>query len=141
MAENKTKETSASVEEFIAALASKQQQADSRELIKIFEDASGYPPKMWGPSIIGFGSYHYKYASGHEGDSPLAGFSPRKGSISLYMSCDVKGQHADLLSKLGKHKAAKSCVYINKLADANPEIIAKMVKASIQETLTLYPQQ
>jgi hypothetical protein len=140
MAENKTKETEASVEEFIAALASAQQQADSRELLKIFEKASGYPPKMWGPSIIGFGSYHYKYASGHEGDAPLAGFSPRKGSISLYMSCDVDGQHADLLSKLGKHKAAKSCVYINKLADADPEIIGQMVKASIKETLALYPQ-
>ena len=141
MAENKTTETSASVEEFIAALPSARQQADSKELLKIFEKASGFPPKMWGPSIIGFGRYHYKYASGREGDSLLVGFSPRTGSISLYMSCDVNGQHANLLSKLGKHKAAKACIYINKLADANPEIIGQMVKASIKETLALYPQQ
>lgn len=141
MAENKTKETEVSVADFIAALKSPQQQADSRALVKIFEDASGFPPKMWGPTIIGFGRYHYKYASGREGDSLLVGFSPRKGSISLYMSCDVNGQHADLLSKLGKHKAAKACIYINKLADANPEIIGQMVKASIKETLALYPQQ
>lgn len=141
MAENKTKVTMVSVADFIAALESPQQKADSLELVKIFENASGFPPKMWGPSIIGFGSYHYKYASGHEGDAPLAAFSPRKGSISLYLSCDGSGHDALLLAKLGKHKAAKSCVYINKLADANPEIIAQLIDVGIKDTLSKYPQR
>lgn len=139
MAENKTKETDASVADFIAALEVPQQRADSLELVKIFEKAGGYSAKMWGPSIIGFGSYHYKYASGREGDAPLAGFSPRKGSISLYMSCDVNGQHTHLLPKLGKFTMGKSCIYIKKLADADPEVIEQMVKASMEETLAMYP--
>lgn len=138
MPENKTKETDSSVWDFIQAVENEQKRQDSLALIEILKDASGHEPKMWGTSIIGFGSYHYKYQSGHEGDAPLVGFSPRKNAITLYFSCDVNSQHADLLAKLGKHKTGKGCVYINKLSDVNPEIIKGLAKASISFTLEKY---
>jgi uncharacterized protein YdhG (YjbR/CyaY superfamily) len=100
--------------------------------------ATGFEPKMWGPSIIGFGSYHYKYASGHEGDAPLVGFSPRKTAISLYIYFSTESKD-ELLSKFGKHKAAKGCIYINKLADIDIEILKIMITASVKELQKLYP--
>ncbi|MDX5478670.1 MAG: DUF1801 domain-containing protein [Cyclobacteriaceae bacterium] len=138
MSENKTKATDQSVMDFIEAVENEQKRMDSLALIELLKDASGNNPKMWGSSIIGFGSYHYKYQSGHEGDAPLVGFSPRKNAITLYFSCDVNGQHADLLAHLGKHKTGKGCVYINKLSDVNPEIIKELAKASISFTLEKY---
>lgn len=140
MAENKTKETDNSVEDFINAVENERKRQDSFELVRLFEEISGFGPKMWGDSIIGFGSYHYKYDSGREGDFLLIGFSPRKSAISLYLSCDIEGQHAPLLSNLGKFKNGKGCIYVKKLEDINLEVLKKLVKASIDFTLAKYPR-
>ncbi|RPA68075.1 DUF1801 domain-containing protein [Cyclobacteriaceae bacterium YHN15] len=139
MPENKTKETEASVRDFIDQVESAQKRLDSHVLIEILKEISGFEPKMWGPSIIGFGSYHYKYQSGHEGDAPLIGFSPRKNAISLYFSCDVNGEHPELLAKLGKFKTGKGCLYVNKLSDVDIEILKALAKDSIKITLEKYP--
>ena len=138
MPENKTKETEASVKDFIDQVESAQKRLDSHVLIEILKEISGFEPKMWGPSIIGFGSYHYKYQSGHEGDAPLVGFSPRKSAISLYFSCDINGEHGELLEKLGKFKTGKGCLYVNKLSDVNIEILKQLAKDSIKFTLEKY---
>src|ERR1700749_662687 len=129
MAKNKTTETESSVIDFINNTVEDEiKRNDAFELIKIMQQQTGFEAKMWGPSIIGFGSYHYKYASGHEGDAPLAGFSPRKPSISLYVY--LAADKEELLSKLGKHKASKGCVYIKKLADIDLEILKIMISSS-----------
>lgn len=139
MAENKTKETEKSVEEFINAVGDEKKRQDSFELVKVLREVSGFEPKMWGDSIVGFGSYHYKYESGREGDFLLVGFSPRKNAISLYLSCDIEGQHAPILSKLGKFKNGKSCLYVNRLEDINVEVLKDLVKASMDFTMNKYP--
>lgn len=139
MAKNKTTETENNVEDFISAFVDDEtKRKDSFELIKIMQEVTGFEPKMWGPSIIGFGSYHYKYASGHEGDAPLAAFSPRKAAISLYVY-SPSDEKEELLSKLGKHKASKGCLYVKKLADIDVEILKKMISLSIENTKKLYP--
>lgn len=139
MAKNKTAETQTSVLDFINTfVADETKRGDAFELVKIMQKVTGFEPKMWGPSIIGFGSYHYKYASGHEGDAPLAGFSPRKAAISLYVYLSPE-KREDLLSKLGKHRAAKGCIYIKKLSDINIEILKEMVSASVEYLQKLYP--
>lgn len=138
MAKNKTTETKSSVIDFINNTVEDEiKRNDAFELIKIMQQQTGFEAKMWGPSIIGFGSYHYKYASGHEGDAPLAGFSPRKPSISLYVY--LTSDKEELLSKLGKHKAAKGCIYIKKLADIDIEILKIMISSSVKELQKLYP--
>lgn len=138
MAKNKTNETQNSVTAFIEAVPDQVKQHDSWQLIEIMQKLTGCEPKMWGPSIIGFGSYHYKYASGHEGDAPLAGFSPRKDAISLYLwpTFDAK---ETLLQNFGKFKAAKSCIYIKKLADIDLKVLEELVALSIKEVKILYP--
>lgn len=124
--ELKTKETDASVIGYIEEDVIPKRREDAYKLIDIFTEASGYEPKMWGPSIIGFGSYHYKYASGHEGDAPLVGFSPRKAKISLYVTTrDPKREK--LLENFGKYTSGKSCVYINKLEDIDTEVLKKLI--------------
>ena len=139
MAKNKTTETESSVADFINTFVDNEvKRNDAFELIEIMNQATGFEPKMWGPSIIGFGSYHYKYASGHEGDAPLVGFSPRKTAISLYIYFSTENKEG-LLSKFGKHKAAKGCIYINKLADIDIEILKIMIAASVKELQKLYP--
>lgn len=135
-AKPKTTETTKSVSAFIKAVEDKQKQQDAFELVKIMQEVSGFEPKMWGPSIIGFGSYHYKYESGHEGDSPLVGFSPRKAEFSLYIA-NFEGKE-ELLKKFGKHKSAKACVYIKKLEDVDIAILKKMVKGSIKHYQSKY---
>jgi len=141
MAKNKTTETENNVEDFISAFVDDEtKRKDSFELIKIMQEVSGFEPKMWGPSIIGFGSYHYKYDSGHEGDAPLAAFSPRKAAISLYVY-SPSDEKEELLSKLGKHKASKGCLYVKKLADIDIEILKKMITLSIENTKKLYPDK
>ncbi|WP_291286023.1 DUF1801 domain-containing protein [Flavobacterium sp.] len=140
MAKNKTTATESSVVDFVNAIDDEVKRNDAFELIKIMQNISGFEAKMWGPSIIGFGSYHYKYASGHEGDAPLAGFSPRKAAISLYVYLSDK-KREELLSKLGKHKSAKACIYIKKLSDVDLEIVKEMIKISLELTLKLYPPQ
>src|SRR5271157_1982800 len=130
MAENKTKPTKLSVAAFIDALTDQARRADAKVLVKLMQSAAGEKPKRWGPSIIGFGSYHYKYESGREGDMPLIGFSPRKAATVLYnliASDDCKA----LLPKLGKHTTGKGCLYIKKLADVDQQVLEAMVVKSL----------
>ncbi|CAN5158937.1 hypothetical protein BH09BAC1_BH09BAC1_12920 [soil metagenome] len=131
MAENKTKPTEVSVEAFLSTVEDVQKQADSKALIAIMQEIAGEPAKMWGPSIIGFGQYHYKYASGHEGDAPLLGFSPRKANISLYLSIGFADREP-LLAKLGKHKAAKACLYIKRLSDVDEQVLRELIIKSYE---------
>lgn len=138
MAKTKTAETNKDVYEFILEFTdSEQKRQDSRELIRLMEQVSGFKATMWGPSIIGFGKYHYKYASGHEGDAPLLGFSPRKAAISLYVSTGESGQEA-LINDLGKFTMGKACIYIKKLSDINQEALIVLMKDSINRTQEKY---
>ena len=139
MAKNKTEPTQASVERFIRTFAnSEQKKKDSYELIDLMKKVSGHEPKMWGPSIIGFGSYHYKYASGHAGDAPIIGFSPRKAAISLYVYTGLD-EHEHLLEGLGKYKIGKVCIYVNKLSDIDRQKLIRLMKESIRYIKTKYP--
>ena len=140
MATNKTTETSNSVTDFINAVENEAKRNDAFELVKIMQNATDFEPKMWGPSIVGFGSYHYKYDSGHEGDAPLAGFSPRKAAITVYFYLPEENRE-ELLSKLGKHTSSKACIYIKKLADVDIEILKKIILLSIEYTQNLYPSK
>jgi len=126
MAENKTKPTKVSVTEFVNAVADQARRADAKTLVKLMQGASGEKPKMWGPSIIGFGSYHYRYDSGREGDAPLIGFSPRKAATVLYGVAGASDCKA-LLPKLGKHTTGKGCLYIKKLADVDMRVLEEMI--------------
>lgn len=131
MAKNKTNETAANVEDFINSFAdTEQKRKDSFELLELMQGITGYGPKMWGPSIVGFGSYHYKYDSGHEGDAPLIGFSPRKAAISLYVFTGLE-EHKHLLNGLGKFKMGKACIYVKKLADINQDVLKELMKETI----------
>lgn len=127
---NKTVETSASVTAFIDAVPDGTKRDDARRLITIMKNLTGFEPKMWGPSIIGFGSYHYKYATGREGDAPLTGFSPRKNELSIYLNAEFSGKE-DLLQQLGKHKSGKGCLYIKKLQDIDEKVLEKLIKQSV----------
>jgi Domain of unknown function (DU1801) len=138
MAENKTKPTKVSVAAFIDALTDQTQRADARVLVKLMQSATGEKPKMWGPSIIGFGSYHYKYDSGREGDMPVAGFSPRKAATVLYLTTSFSGSE-ELLAKLGKHTGGKACLYIKKLADVDHGVLETLVVQSVAAARERYP--
>ena len=128
---NNTTETAVSVTDFINSYVEKdEKKTDSFELIKLMSKWSGFEPKMWGPTIIGFGSYHYKYASGHEGDAPIIGFSPRKAEFSLYVYSPTE-ESKPLLDDLGKFKMGKACIYIKKLSDINIDILEKICTLSI----------
>jgi len=131
MAKNKTTETSKSVTDFIDAVADETKRDDSFRIIEIMKRATGFEPKMWGPTIVGFGTCHYKYASGHEGDMPLVGFSPRKPAIVLYLASNFEKKE-QLLKKFGKHKTGKGCIYIKKLEDVNIDIFKEMITASLK---------
>ncbi|MBT5017541.1 DUF1801 domain-containing protein [Planctomicrobium sp.] len=132
MAENKTQPTDASVEEFLAVIEDDQVREDCLALIDIMQAITKSPPVMWGSSIIGFGTHHYKYASGREGDTPLTGFSPRKKNISLYVM-DCLDAKTDLLEKLGKVKHGKSCIYVKRLEDIHLPTLKKMIRQSVKE--------
>ncbi|WP_271755009.1 DUF1801 domain-containing protein [Cohnella sp. JJ-181] len=138
MYELKTKQTDASVIAFIEGIDHLQKRADAFQLLDIFTETTGFEAKMWGPSIIGFGSYHYKYASGHEGDAPLVGFSPRKARISLYFAPDDT-ERAALLDKFGKYTAGKGCVYVNKVADIEIEVLEALIVQSVEFLQRVYP--
>ncbi len=138
MYKTKTTETDKDVIAFIEKVENQVKREDSFELLSLFSKATGFEPKMWGPTIIGFGTYHYKYASGHEGDAPLAAFSPRKDSIVFYFEPEFSTREA-LLAKLGKHKLGKSCVYVKKLADIDLKIAETMITDSIAHTKSVYP--
>ncbi len=132
MAKNKTNETQVNVVDFIHSyVTDNQKKEDSFALIELMSNWSGFAPKMWGPTIIGFGSYHYKYASGHEGDMLLIGFSPRKAEFSLYVYSPTEA-NKHLLDDFGKFKMGKSCIYIKKLSDINIPVLEKMCKATIE---------
>jgi len=138
VAENKTKRTEASVQSYFAAIDDLTRRQDCEALAKLMTRATRCPPKMWGSSIVGFGTYHYRYESGREGDSCLVGFSSRKGDVSVY------GLHAaldaeQLLARLGKHKAGKGCVYIKSLADVNVKVLEKLVASAAAEKKRQHP--
>lgn len=140
MAKNKTTVTDKKVLQFIKEFAdTEQKRNDSYELIKLMQSMSGHKPKMWGPSIIGFGSYHYKYASGHEGDAPMIGFSPRKAAISLYVFTGLD-KHKHLLDGLGKFKMGKACIYIKKLSDIDQVKLKTLMKETIAWLHAKYSQ-
>lgn len=133
MPENKTRATQQNVADYLAAIPEPHRRADAEALLNIMQNATGEEPKMWGPSIIGFGSYHYKYETGREGDMPVVGFSPRKPATVLYglrASTDAES----MLEKLGKHTTGKGCVYIKKLADVDQKVLATLVKKSATAT-------
>lgn len=127
MSQNVMRETDASVKEFIETVKHPRKKSEAFQLLEIFESVTSLPAKMWGPSIIGFGTYHYVYASGREGDSPLVAFSPRKANIVFYL--DYEGDDRDqFLESLGKHKASKGCIYVNKLADIDIDVLKELIQ-------------
>ncbi|HEX9676089.1 MAG TPA: DUF1801 domain-containing protein [Anaerolineales bacterium] len=131
MAELKTKKTAASVKDFLNSVPEERKRKDSFALLKLMQEISDAKPAMWGPSIVGFGSYHYKYASGREADWPLAGFSPRKQNLTLYITAGFDG-YGKLLGKLGKHKTGKACLYINRLEDVDLATLKELVRRSVE---------
>ena len=139
MADNKTKPTKLSVAVFIDALTDQTKRADAQAIVKLMQSATGEKPKMWGPSIIGFGSYHYTYNSGREGDMPLVGFSPRKAATVLYIMTGFTGSKT-LLAKLGKYSTTgKVCLYIKKLADVDQKVLQGLVVKSVAAMRAKYP--
>lgn len=129
---NKTAETEVNVIDFINSFVDKEQKKqDSFRLIELMQEWSGFEPKMWGPTIIGFGKYHYKYASGHQGEAPLLGFSPRKAEFSLYVTAPGNDDQK-LLAELGKYSMGKACIYFKKLSDLNLDTLEKLSKATIK---------
>ena len=138
MAENKMQAHDGDVTAFIEAVADEKQRADAHVIAMMMARLSGEPPKMWGPSIIGFGHYHYKYDSGREGDSLRIGFSPRKGQTVLYLPGSISGQ-TNLLARLGKHKQGKGCLYIKRLADVDAGVLEALVRASVDYMDEAYP--
>lgn len=140
MADNKTKPTQVSVAAFIDALSDEGKRGDAKALVRLMQKATGEKPKMWGPSIIGFGTYHYTYESGREGDAPLVGFSPRKPALVLYLYNSTAFAGAEeLLTKLGKHTMGKGCLYIKKLADVDEEVLNELVVKSVAAVRQRYP--
>ena len=132
MAKNKTVATEASVDDYLASIESEHRRKDCETLTRLMTKATKQLPKMWGTSIVGFGSYHYKYKSGREGDSCLVGFSSRKSDITLYLTASFPGRD-DLLAKLGKHKLGKSCLYIRQLSDVDPKVLEQLIVGSVVE--------
>ena len=126
----KTRKTDASVEAFLAGVGDEGKRADSREIVALMRRVTGEPPKLWGTSIVGFGSYHYVYASGQEGDWPLTGFSPRKQALTLYIMSGFYGEEP-LLKKLGKYKTGKACLYVKKLEDIDLGVLRKLIEKSV----------
>ena len=139
MAENKTKPTKLSVAAFINAITDPARRADAKALVKLMQSAAGEKPKMWGPSIIGFGSYHYKYESGREGDMPVIAFSPRKAATVLYGMIGF-GEATALLAKLGNHTTGKGCLYIKKLADVDQRALETLVVKSLTAKRARHPR-
>ena len=135
----KTFKTDQDVTEDINTVSDKRKREDSFKLIQIMSAITGLKPYMFGPSIIGFGNYHYKYDSGHEGDAPIAAFSPRKTAITVYIATKFPGRN-ELLKQLGKHKVTVSCLYIKKLDDVDIDVLEKMIVESIKYTNELYPK-
>jgi hypothetical protein len=134
---NKTTENHNSVTHFINTVDDETKRNDAFKLVTLMQEQTGFEPKMWGSAIIGFGSYHYKYDSGREGDAPLVAFSPRKAAISLYLYTSFKNKE-ELLSKFGKHKTGKGCIYIKKITDIDVEVLKTMITASVDYVIKKY---
>ena len=132
MAELKTKPTGESVKDFLNKIPDPERREDCFAVAKLMEEITGDKPKMWGPSIVGFGNYHYKYDSGREGDWLVTGFSPRKKDLTLYLMMGFE-KHAELMKQLGKHSTSKSCLYIKRLSDINVPTLKKLIKASVKD--------
>lgn len=129
MAELKTRKNAASVEEFIAAVENDTRREDAKAVLKLMQKVTGKKPRMWGSNIVGFDEYHYRYASGHEGDMCVIGFSPRAAALTLYVLADFD-EKQELLQKLGKHKTGKGCLYINKLADVDVKVLETIIRTT-----------
>ncbi|HKO44919.1 MAG TPA: DUF1801 domain-containing protein [Pyrinomonadaceae bacterium] len=138
MSELKTKPTKVSAESHIAAITNEEQRSDAQKLVALMRRVTRQKPVMWGPSIVGFGSYHYQYATGHEGDSALAGFAVRGRELVVYIAQGFEGRDA-LLAKLGKHRTGNVCVYIKRLADIDLKVLETLVARSIEHTKRRYP--
>lgn len=139
MAKNKTIQTTASMRDFLEKISDPVKRKDSYMIAAFMEKQSGFEPKMWGPAIIGFGSYHYKYESGREGDAPLIAFSPRSNAISLYLASDSETRE-QLLQQLGKYKTGKGCLYIKKLEDINTDVLIALIDHSLVHIKNRYPE-
>jgi hypothetical protein len=139
MAEIKTKPTAVAVDDFIEAVPHPQRREDARKVRAMMERLSGYPAAMWGPSIVGFGTYHYKYESGHEGDMARIGFSPRKAELVFYVLTDAEDQEARL-ARLGKHKTGKCCLYIKRLSDVDEAVLEELVVEALAYMREKYPE-
>ncbi|MBN8190586.1 DUF1801 domain-containing protein [Bacillus sp. NTK074B] len=139
MYELKTKQNDNSVLEFIERIDNPRKKEEAYSLLDIFSETTGCDANLWGPSIIGFGSYHYKYKTGHEGDAPLVGFSPRKAKISLYFATGDPNREK-LLDAFGKHTSGKACVYINKMADIDESVLKQLILQSVNYLKTAYPE-
>lgn len=137
MSENKTKATSASVDAYIEAIADPARQADCRALVRLMRSITGERPAMWGDSIVGFGSYHYKYDSGREGDACATGFSSRRSDISIYLTASFPGQE-ELLARLGKHKMGKACLSVRRLSDVDVGVLKQLVAGSVSAVRERY---
>ena len=138
MTQNKTALTDASVGEFIASIAHPTRRQDAAVLVDLFSNITEFAPKMWGDSIVGFGQYHYRYATGREGDFLATGFSPRKSNLSIYIMSGY-GDFSDILKNLGKHKLGKSCLYVNKLADIDLDVLAQLITAGLERLDQIWP--
>ena len=138
MAGNKTVANDASVRAYLDAIPDDARRADCEAIAALMERVTGAPPVMWGPGIVGFGSYHYVYDSGREGDAPLAGFASRKGDISIYLDCDAPALQA-FRDTLGRHKMGKACLYVRRLSDVDAAVLEQMVAASVATTRARYP--
>ncbi len=138
MATQKTLPTDNNVKTFLDSVPDEKKRQDCYKALELMQKATGYPAVMWGPSIVGFGSYHYKYESGHEGDAPLTGFSPRKEALTFYLMPDNE-QREELLQRLGKHKASKGCIYVKKLADIDTEVLKELAVATVKSLQAKYP--
>ena len=137
--ELKTKQTEVSVESFLDAVPDAQRREDAKKVCAMMERISGYPPKMWGPSIVGFGRYHYRYDSGHEGEMARIGFSPRARELVLYL-VDDSPRHQALLDKLGKYRTGKCCLYVKRLSDVDASVLEDLVAEGLDHTREKYPE-
>lgn len=138
MNENKTRPTDAAVADFLDAVAHPTRRADALALDALFRDVTGWQPKMWGPSIVGYGSYRYTYDSGRSGEMCATGFSPRKANLSIYIMPGY-ADFGDILAGLGKHRLGKSCLYVNKLADIDTEVLRRLIRAGLDDLAARWP--
>jgi len=139
MYEPKTKPTEVSVDDFLDAVADPQRRADAKKVRAMLERVSGEPARMWGPSIVGFGQCHYKYASGHEGDMPRLGFSPRARELVLYITCEFD-RFRELMDRLGKYRTGVSCLYVKRLTDVDEDVLEQLAVASLEHLRKKYPE-